>query len=128
MQGKFKDNFPQIEIELIGDRASKLVSVILDTGYDGGLAVPHSEEIANLGLELRGVSSGILADGSSSPCTTYVGKVLFGNKRIRVIVEVQSGGGHLLGLGLLRDMGCSLEVNPVSNTFILKEIRGPLEN
>ena len=100
-----------IAVEVLATRAAvQEINAVIDTGFNGALSLPP-EIIQGLSLTSIGVSEGTLADGSTTEFETYLATVIWhGSKRIVVVVE--SPGGSLLGMSLLRDSRLSIEVRP----------------
>ncbi len=110
LHGFLSNRCPKIKIRLIGELEDE-IEVIVDTGFNGYLAL--SEEIATkLKLHATGaVGSSTIADGSSSPYVSYLGKVSYNDMRIDTEVEVQPKAKSLLGMNLLQELELSLFVD-----------------
>ena len=92
--------FITLTVKRIGsDAALRQVTAMVDTGFDGYLALP--ERIINeIGLQLVGIQSSVLADGSEARFKCYLAEVdLKGT--VRVVRVLQSGDQPLIGMGLL---------------------------
>ncbi len=76
---------PRTDITVGGSRGSAKISAVIDTGFDGYLCLPV-EVAENLGLELIGRMSTILADGSEKEELAFVGWVDFLERRQTVVI------------------------------------------
>lgn len=86
------------------------IGAIVDTGFNGHLTLP--QHIADrLGLQFYAVSSAIIADGSVSLSSVYMGKVVFDGSRTDVLIDVQPNCNILMGTALLEEWGLSLFVD-----------------
>jgi clan AA aspartic protease len=108
--GFFHNKCPRIKIILVGTSQEE-VEVIIDNGFNGYLTLP--EAIAErIGLKATGgIGSSTIADGSSSPYISYLGKVIYNDTRIDTEIEVQPHCKILLGTSLLEELGLSLFVD-----------------
>jgi predicted aspartyl protease len=77
---------------------------LVDTGFNGYLTLPYVEAFP-LGLILQGVTSSILADGSSSEHFVCAGEVCVGGKCVSANIEIQPASRVLLGTQLLKKLG-----------------------
>lgn len=93
------DGHPQIQIMVEGsDDETHAVEALLDTGFNGGLALP-AERIAALGLKRRGQVTAVLASGEEHNVPTYRATVRIGGTRHSVVVA--EAGESLVGMRLL---------------------------
>jgi len=123
MRGIFKNGHPWVELEVLGNGEKPTqVEVIVDTGFNGYLALPYATAFP-IGFTLEGVGSGKIADGSLSPYLVGSGTVLFGTKRIKTTVDIQPNCRPLFGTELLKEMGCMLKVDPIKETVEIIEVR-----
>ena len=76
-----------------------------------------------IGLTLAGVSSGIVADGSESPCLVCLGKVKYNDTRVDTTIELQPDCRPLLGTQLLKDLGLRFIVDATKEEFSIEQIR-----
>ena len=85
----------------ISDRNGVLqaLEVILDTGFNGDLALP-AEIIQNLGLTYRGQTSWTLATGEEATMSNYDGVVSW-HGQSRDVEFVETDSESLLGMALL---------------------------
>ena len=86
------------------------IEAIVDTGFNGHLTLPQ-HIVDRLGLVFYTVSSAIVADGSVSPSSVYMGKLVFDGSRTDVLIDVQPNCNILLGTALLEEWGLSLFVD-----------------
>jgi clan AA aspartic protease len=94
------DGHPQIQIIVEGsDDETHAVEALLDTGFNGGLALP-AERIAALGLKRRGQVTAVLASGEERNVPTYRATVQVGGTRHSAVVA--EAGEPLVGMALLR--------------------------
>jgi clan AA aspartic protease len=123
MHGIFENGLPWVKLDILenGEKPTS-VSVIVDTGFNGYLALPYALAFP-IGFTLLGVGSGKIADGSFSPHLVGGGTVFFGTKRIKTTIDIQPNCRPLLGTELLKEMGCILKVDPIKGTVELTEIR-----
>ncbi len=110
LRGFLHNKCPRIKIILIGEQEEE-IEVIIDTGFNGYLAL--SEDIATrLKLHATGaVGSSTIADGSTSPYVSYLGKISYNDMRIDTEIEVQPKAKRLLGMSLLEELDLSLFVD-----------------
>ncbi len=83
------------------------VEAVVDTGFDGELVVPR-EVIDKLGLRLRGVEQGTLADGSTASLPRYRARVEW-DGQIRGVI-VLAGDGALVGMSLMHKHRLTIDV------------------
>jgi clan AA aspartic protease len=123
MHGTFENGFPWIEIEIIGNAGNtEKVKVIVDTGFNGYLALPYAIAFP-IGLTLDSIGSGKVADGTFSPYLNCIGTVMYGGTRVRTVIDVQKDCRPLLGTELLKEFGCAITVNPVKSLVTLDKVR-----
>jgi predicted aspartyl protease len=121
MRGFFENGFPFIEIEVAGSsEKARKIKVIIDTGYNGYLTLPYAEAFP-IGLTLDSIGSGKLADGSFSPYLNCIGTVIFGGKRVRTVIDVQSDCRSLLGTALLKEFGFIIKIDPIREAVELTQ-------
>lgn len=125
MHGTFEVGFPWITIEIVGTGETPVkVPVIVDTGYNGYLSLPYATAFP-IGLTIDGVGSGKVADGRFSPFLNCRGTIVYGETRVKAIIEVQPDCRPLLGTELLKELGCTLFVDPVKGIVTLEQVRLP---
>ena len=96
-----------VEVLTIGGQYLS-VEALLDTGFNGGLALPTSV-IPQLDLVPRGNRYGYLALGEEFQLPTWRGTVLW-NGRPRSVEIVETDSEPLLGMDLLRGNRITIEV------------------
>lgn len=99
----FLDEFlsPRIGITLIAETDIS-VNVVIDTGFTGELFIP--EKIAvKMKLQIAGVQSVMLADGSTPDLQTAKVNVGWGDSEKTVLALVGGGEDVLIGVQLLKD-------------------------
>jgi clan AA aspartic protease len=110
-RGYFKNKCPRIKILIEGPTASEEVEALVDTGFSDYLTIP-TEVADRVGLtEIVAVGFSVLADGSSSPSVSYLGRAIFNNTRVVTAIEVQPHCKVLLGMSLLDAFGLNLFVD-----------------
>jgi clan AA aspartic protease len=103
---------PRTDITVGGSRGSAKITAVIDTGFDGSICLPV-EVAENLGLELVGRMTAILADGSEKDELAFLGWVEFLGKRQTVVMCLTTDEA-LIGTGLLSD--CALAIDFASST------------
>ena len=97
-----------IRVDLAGvDGGVHPVDVAVDTGFDGDLTLPR-EIIRRLGMEWLGSRDAELANGEVIVSDSYAGTALW-HGRLRRVAVLQSEGGPVLGMSLLRGNRMTLE-------------------
>ena len=96
-----------VEVLTIGGQYLS-VEALLDTGFNGGLALPASV-IPQLELVPRGNRYGYLAIGGEFQLPTWRGTVVW-NERPRSVEIVETDSEPLLGMDLLRGSRVTIEV------------------
>lgn len=123
MRGFFSEGFPWIEIAVTGNTETvRKISVIVDTGFNGSLTLPYADAFP-IGLTLDGIGSGKVADGTFSPYLKCSGTVIYGENRVRTVIDVQQNGRPLLGMALLKELGYAVSVDPFKETVVLAPVR-----
>lgn len=92
------------------------VGALLDTGFNGALALPP-EEIAALGLKRRSKTTVVLASGERRHVPTYRATIQFGGQEQAVLVA--EAGEPLIGMSLL--WGYDLQVQCRANGSVAVE-------
>ena len=109
-----------VTLHVLGPRERSLqVEAEIDTGFSGYLAL-DSRAIHSLGLRRFGVNEGTLADGTRTYFETYTA-TLDWHGAVRSVIVVESAGGNLVGMSLLR--GSQLVVDVIENGNVLIERR-----
>ena len=115
--GVYRDSFPRIVLALPSRGASLQIEFVIDTGFEGDLALPPAlvrqvECVAGFD-QFRA-----LADGSKIPCPVHNFELEW-NGDLRETQIVTLGGNPLLGVHLLA--GCRLEMEFVEGTEVIIE-------
>lgn len=101
---------PKVELTIIGPTETITEEAVVDTGYNGDLAL-SAEMIQRLRLRYLAVGKATLADGSSSRSTIFDALVLWDGEE-RSVNVYEMGSETLIGMGLLS--GFRLIVESVS--------------
>ena len=107
--------FPFLPIRLEVRQQTYEQEALLDTGFDGGMAVPP---ILLEGLEPDWYQLWTLADGSQVPAPVYRGTLQLGDFQPTPVPVVALGDEYIIGLGILNhfavlfDHGEKVVVNP----------------
>ena len=108
MLGTFRDGHPRITLTLPGAEGAFEVEFIVDTGYEGDLALPGS-----LARQLDAQSSGFtkraLADGSIIVCP-FLQLPLEWDGQIKLVQVLVLPGNPLLGTAFLKEHSLQVEV------------------
>jgi clan AA aspartic protease len=86
------------------------VRAVIDTGFTGFLTLP-SATIQSLSLLLFGSREVVLADGSVSSLDVYRAEILW-HDEARPVSVLQSEGGPLIGMSLLRGSSLRMDIMP----------------
>lgn len=118
IRGTIKELAPEVTLS-IKDRENRLqlVSIILDTGFDGYLALP-SEEIKRLGLVFSGQTRETLADGREVICDTFLANILWQGETHAGVKVLELGNQPLMGMALLSGNRVELEVKEEGSVTI----------
>lgn len=114
------DGEPALALEVRGLEGVRSVEGVIDTGYNGGLALP-SDWIEAMGLRKFGEENVILADGSVKSIPTYLGYAILEEDAHEIIVaEAPSplvGTDLLWGFSLYVEFqsGGAVEIEPLPN-------------
>ena len=95
------NNEPCISITLLGNPRSQKVPAIIDTGFNGYLAVPK-QIIASHRWELIGSEKYEVATGQLETFDVYLGKILWNKKWVLVYALVTNSKDILIGTKLLK--------------------------
>jgi clan AA aspartic protease len=90
---------PVVTVQVSGPTASIELTIVLDTGFSGFLALPDTL-IQELGLAFSGTTVGLLANGTRTVMAVYEGTI-FWDGRVRDIEVLETDGPSLIGMGLL---------------------------
>lgn len=119
MEGRI-DNLgrPVVEVTISGRRGDITCPAIIDTGFDGEICLPV-EVAVQLGLELAGIQSVMLADGTIKKELVFIGKVSLGKREEEARIILTEARDTLLGTGLLWDS--KLEIDFSQFTVEIKQ-------
>lgn len=106
--GHVRDGHPRISLSLPGIHGTIESEFIVDTGFEGDLAIPESL-ITRLNADLSGSDTFALADGSRLVCPTY-DLVLEWSGESRVAEVLATSGQPLIGTQLLDNMLIQIEM------------------
>ena len=96
-----------IVVEMLdGDGNLHPFESILDTGFDGALALP-AIAIRRLGLTHAGHRRIVLGDGRPVEAEAYIGRIIWLGEPLRITV-LQTGGDPVIGTYLLE--GCTVTI------------------
>lgn len=119
MDCRFENNQILIDIEvssLLDPRLlKKVITAKVDTGFTGDLQLTYDIAFP-LGLTLKGFQPWTLADKSTVTFLECLGLVSFGGKVVASSIDVKPAGSILVGVSLLKKLGCEFKVNFVKNT------------
>ena len=104
----------QLEIEQ-GDGHFEPIETVVDTGFDGHLALPR-EVIGRMRVKLDEPVDVYLATGSREKVNTWLGNVLWHNRLLSVLI-LEASGPPLLGMELMEDS--QLTMQPRINGHVL---------
>jgi len=92
------DQEPALQLEVVGPEGTRSFNAIIDTGFNGGLALPP-DWIEALGLPRAGHEQMVLADGSVTGAYLYDGYVIPDEEAHEVVVT-EAPGTPLAGTDL----------------------------
>lgn len=92
------DQEPALQLEVVGPEGTRSFDAIIDTGFNGGLAIPP-DWIEALGLPRAGHEQMVLADGSVTGAYLYDGYVILDEEAYDVVVT-EAPGTPLAGTDL----------------------------
>lgn len=114
--GHFRDHFPRLLLTLPGTSGPLAVEFILDTGFEGYLALPGSL-LWRLEAEPSGLQRSVLADGSEREGIVYSLSLIWQDEPCDVEVLVLEGN-PLLGTLLLDGNHLDIEVTEGGEVII----------
>lgn len=116
---RFENNQIHIDIEVGSPLAPKIlkktITAKIDTGFTGDLQLTYDVAFP-LGLTLKGFQPWTLADKSTVTFLECLGFVVFNGKTELATIDVKPAGSILIGVTLLRKLGCELRIDFVNNT------------
>lgn len=89
---------------------------VVDSGFNGFIGLP-GEAISRLNLPFAGSTRVVLGDGSEARLSVYVGVAVLGGRTVDVEV-IDSEGGALIGMALLRGCELRIQVAPGGQVFL----------
>lgn len=99
----------------------KKVTCVVDTGYDGFLALPV-HVVRKLSYQMIDIQRAELADGSTAVFEIYEGFIQWFGKKTRIAVDATPAKTALLGMGIMTN--CRLTIEPAKNLVtITKRVR-----
>lgn len=107
--GYFRDGHPRMRLALPGRQGARSIEVIIDTGFEGDLAIPQPL-ILSLEAQLSGADSFALADGSRLNCPVYE-MLLDWNDGKRIVEALVMDGEPLLGTRLMQGLLLQAEIS-----------------
>ena len=115
---RFENNQISIDIEVFSllspQLLKKTIPAKVDTGFTGDLQLTYDIAFP-LGLTLKGFQPWTLADKSTVTFLECLGLVSFNGKVVASSIDVKPAGSILIGVSLLRKLGCELKVDFVKN-------------
>ena len=88
-------------------RNPKIFTAIVDTGFDGWVALPASE-IAILDLEMIGANPVVFGNFTTELVRTFLAQIIWNDQR-RFVTVHESGNEATIGMNLLRNNNLSLD-------------------
>lgn len=118
MQCHFENNRIEVEIEvsslLSPEILKRKITGIVDTGFTGDLQLTYDVAFP-LGLTLKGFQAWKVADGSTVNFLDCLGWVALGGSKVISSIDVKPAGLVLIGMSLLRKLGCEMKIDFASN-------------
>jgi predicted aspartyl protease len=115
---RFEDNSICIDLEVSSPLAPKVlkktITAKVDTGFTGDLQLTYDIAFP-LGLTLKGFQPWTLADKSTVTFLECLGVVTLNGKTIFSSIDVKPAGSVLIGVSLLKKLGCELKINFENN-------------
>ena len=90
------------------ERTPATIEAVIDTGFTECIALAR-DQIAQLGLNMAGLQTMALADGSVKSSPIYDAAIYWHGRWVNVHA-IEIGGGALLGMGLLRGSRLTMDV------------------
>jgi predicted aspartyl protease len=104
------DQEPALHLEVVGPEGARSFKAIIDTGFNGGLALPP-DWIEALGLPRAGHEQMVLADGSVTGAYLYDGYAILDEEAYDVVVA-EAPGIPLAGTDLFWGFSLYIEFEP----------------
>lgn len=99
--------FPYIPLQVQVRRRQEKVEALLDTGFDGDIAIPKG--LLTNGDPPDGFLPWQLADGSKIVAPAYKGKVKIGNIASFPVVVIALGDEPIVGQGVIKNLTLILD-------------------
>lgn len=116
-----EDGRPRVVIEVFGGRGKAKLDPIIDTGFDGEVCIPIRTAV-QLGLELIGVTTVELADGTKKEELVFQGKARLNNLEQEVEILLTEGEDALIGLRLFERAKITIDfAHKTAEIFIFNE-------
>jgi clan AA aspartic protease len=106
--GQVADGFPWVSAEIAGIEGAVRVEVVVDTGFEGDLAV-HPRVLHSIGAALVAYRTVLMADGSERDVPHYEVAIVWDGTR-RAAEAVALEGRPLVGCGLLKGFLLTVEM------------------
>lgn len=100
-------HFPYLSIQLQVRHRKEKIEVLLDTGFDGDIAVPKG--LLTNGDPPDGLLPWTLADGSKIIAPAYLGKVRVGQMTPLPVTVITLGDEPLIGQGIIKHFSITLD-------------------
>ena len=97
MKPRYLLNFPLASILINNEE----IEAIVDTGFNGSLMISE-EDIEKFNFPKLGTTPYMMADGSFSKGTIYLGEITWLNQKIKVPIIVSESDFPLIGMDLLK--------------------------
>lgn len=104
---RIASRFPYLSLELQVRHRKEKIEVLLDTGFDGDIAIPKG--MLTNGDIPDGLLPWKLADGSKIIAPAYIGKVRVGKMPPLAVVVITLGDEALIGQGIIKHFSITLD-------------------
>lgn len=116
--GEYRDGSPRISLQVLGNTGSSDVEFVLDTGFEGEIALPAAIN-RQIGGVYKGTQLRMLADGSFVECEICTVVVIWDGKQRKVAAPVLEGNA-LLGSDLFEGHHLDIEATEGGEVLIEK--------
>ncbi len=99
--------FPYLSLELQVRYRKEKIEVLLDTGFDGDIAIPKG--LLTNGNPPDGLLPWKLADGSKIVAPAYIGKIRVGQMAPLQVIVITLGDESLIGQGIIKHFTITLD-------------------
>jgi clan AA aspartic protease len=106
--GRVRDGFPRVTFEFVGREEPVLVELVLDTGFDGDIALPPLI-LSKVAAEFQGERTVLMADRTPRR-TAYYDVMVEWDGEHRTIEAMMVDGRPLLGNDALRGTSINIEM------------------